>query len=39
MDTWTLQKGYPVITIDNTNNYYDDDDDDSNGYYINITQN
>ena len=39
MDTWTLQKGYPVINIDTKcyycNNSYDDDD----YYYINITQN
>ena len=38
MDTWTLQKGYPVINIDTKcyycNNSYDDD-----YYYINITQN
>ncbi len=45
MDTWTLQKGYPVINIDTKcyycNNSYDDDDDNNENdyYYINITQN
>lgn len=38
MDTWTLQKGYPVINID-TKCYYCNNNYDDDYYYINITQN